>query len=173
MAQWLTIRLGTRGLWFRSLASLRGLGIQCFCGLWCRSRTSLRSCFAASVQWAGGYSSDWTPRLGPSMCCGVALEKTKKQQQQKTKKRVYIIVIFKSRGCFSTQERFLLSVCLFFLYLSGLTKTCSKMYSSDMHSVVQWIYKLKVKNIEVEILVDLKIEYLQICVCSGNHKYLC
>ena len=35
MAQWLTIRLGTRGLWFRSLASLRGLGssVSVGCGV--------------------------------------------------------------------------------------------------------------------------------------------
>ena len=34
--------------------------------LWCRLQTQLRSSVAVAVAEAGGYSSDWTPRLGTS-----------------------------------------------------------------------------------------------------------
>ena len=38
VAQWKGIQLGTMRLWVQSLASLSGLGIQCYPELWCRSQ---------------------------------------------------------------------------------------------------------------------------------------
>ena len=58
MAQRKQIGLGTMRLRVRSLASLRGLGIQCCPELWCRSQTQLGSHVAVAVVEAGGYSSN-------------------------------------------------------------------------------------------------------------------
>ena len=48
------------------------------CG-WCRSQTRLGSCVA--VAYAGGYSSDSTPRLGTSLCRGCSPKKTKRKRK--------------------------------------------------------------------------------------------
>ena len=59
---------------------LRGLRIQQYCKLWCRSQTSLRTRLAVAVIWAGSYSSDSTPGLRPSICHRCAPKKTKNKQ---------------------------------------------------------------------------------------------
>ena len=58
MAQWLTNLTRAMRLQVQSLALLRGLRIQRYCELWCRSQTWLRSHVALAVVWASGYSSD-------------------------------------------------------------------------------------------------------------------
>ena len=45
--------------------------------LLCRSQTWLGSCVAVAVAWAGSCSSDSTPHLGTSKCCGGGPKKTK------------------------------------------------------------------------------------------------
>ena len=60
-----------------SLASLRGLGIQCRLEMWCRSQMQLGSCVALAVVEAGSYSSDLTPRLGTSISCRCGPKKEK------------------------------------------------------------------------------------------------
>ena len=62
-----------------SLASLSGLRICCGCVLWCRSQKWLRSGVAVAVAQACSYSSDSTPSLGTSICCGCGPQKTKKK----------------------------------------------------------------------------------------------
>ena len=42
-----------------------------------------------AVAKAGGYSSNWTPSLGTSLCCGVALKRQKRQKKKKKKKENY------------------------------------------------------------------------------------
>ena len=65
----------TMRLQVRSLASLSGLRMQ-HCGeLWCRSQTWLGSGVAVAVAQAGSYSSDLTPHLGTSICCGSSPKK--------------------------------------------------------------------------------------------------
>ena len=75
MAQWKQIQLGTMRLWVPSLASLSGLRIWCCCELWCRLQMWLRSDVAVAMD--SGYSSDWTPSLGTSICPGYKRQKTK------------------------------------------------------------------------------------------------
>ena len=53
-----------------SLASLSGSGFWRFCDLWCRSQTQLGSRDAVAVAQAGKSSSNLTPGLGTSICCG-------------------------------------------------------------------------------------------------------
>ena len=77
MVQQKLIQLGTMRLWVRSLASLSGLRIRRGGELWCRSRKRLGSCIAVAVVQAGGYSSDWTPGLGTSICLRYSPKKTK------------------------------------------------------------------------------------------------
>ena len=48
--------------------------------LWYRLQAQLGSCIAVAVAVAGGYSSNWTPSLGISMCLG-------KQPWKKEKKK--------------------------------------------------------------------------------------
>ena len=55
-------------LWVRSLTLLSGLRIHCCRELWYRLQTQLGTCTAVAVAQAGNYSSDLTPRLGPSIC---------------------------------------------------------------------------------------------------------
>ena len=47
------------------------------CELWCGSQTLLRSGIAVAVAQAGGYSSNCTPSLGTSICCGCGPKKKK------------------------------------------------------------------------------------------------
>ena len=62
-------------LWVQSLASLSGLGIQSCRELWYRSQMRLGSGVAGSVAYAGSHSSDQTPSLGTSICCGSSPKK--------------------------------------------------------------------------------------------------
>ena len=43
----------------------------------------LRSGVAVAVVPTGSCSSDWTPRLGTSMCCGCGPKKTKEEKERK------------------------------------------------------------------------------------------
>ena len=70
------------------LASLSGLRIWCCHELWYRLHMWLGSDVAVVVVWAGGYSSNWTPNLGTSIChththtyiCSKKLKKKKKER---------------------------------------------------------------------------------------------
>ena len=42
---------------------------------------------AVALVQAGDYSSDSTPSLGTSICCGAALEKTKKKRERDVKRK--------------------------------------------------------------------------------------
>ena len=66
--------------WVRSLHSLSELRILCCCQLWCRLQVWLR--FGMAVAVAGHYSSDLTPSLGTSICCGRSPKKTKKKKSE-------------------------------------------------------------------------------------------
>jgi len=94
IAQRKRIRLGTMRLQVPSLASLSGLRIRLCCDLWCRSQSRLgsRVAVAVAVAEAGGYSSDWTPSLGTSMCCRCGPQKTKRKSvvERPTKNCIYI-----------------------------------------------------------------------------------
>ena len=64
----------------KPLSSISGLRIRRRRELWCRSQTRLGSGVAVAVVEAGGYSSDSTPSLGPSICHGAAQEMAKRQK---------------------------------------------------------------------------------------------
>ena len=66
------------------LALLSGLRIQCCRELWCRWQMRLGSCIAVAVGQASGCSSNLTPGLGTSMCCGCSPEKMKKKKNKTT-----------------------------------------------------------------------------------------
>ena len=61
------------------LGSHSGLRIQHCCELWCRLQTWLGFCVAVAVAvavaQASSCSSDWTPSLGTSICCGCSPKK--------------------------------------------------------------------------------------------------
>ena len=78
-----TIQLGTMRLGVLSLASLSGLRIQ-HCHELGRSQTRLGSGVAVAVAWASGYSSNWTPSLGTSICHGCSSKKIPPQQRSRT-----------------------------------------------------------------------------------------
>ena len=80
VAQQKQFRVGTMRLQVRSLASLSGLRIQHCHELWCRSQMWLRSCIAVAVARASGYSFDYTPSLGISICHKCGLKKAKKEK---------------------------------------------------------------------------------------------
>ena len=65
----------------RSLASLGGLRIRRHCELWCRWQARLRCHIAVAVVWISSFSSDSTPSLGASMCCGCGIKKTKNKNK--------------------------------------------------------------------------------------------
>ena len=65
-------------MWVHYLVSLSGLRIRCCHELWCRLQTRLGSGVARAVVDAGSCSSDLTPSLGPSTCCGCGPKKKKK-----------------------------------------------------------------------------------------------
>ena len=46
----------------------------------------LRSCVAVAVVYAGSYSSDSTPSLGTSICCGCTTKERKKGRKKERKK---------------------------------------------------------------------------------------
>ena len=60
----------------QSLASLSGLRSWRCRELWGRLQTRLGSCVAVAVA-IDNCSSDWTPRLGTTICCGCGPKKTK------------------------------------------------------------------------------------------------
>ena len=74
-------------MWVPSLASIRGLRIQPFCELWCRSQKQLRSYVAVAEAVAINCSSDLTPSLGASICCKCGPKKQKKKSKKKRKRK--------------------------------------------------------------------------------------
>ena len=62
----------------QSLALLSELRIQHCRELHCRLQMRLRSGVAVAVAEAGSYSSDSTPSLGTSVCCGCGPKKIKR-----------------------------------------------------------------------------------------------
>ena len=72
MAQQLT-NLTSMRTQVQSLALFSELRIWCCCELWCRSPKQLRS--GISEAQAGSYSSDLTPSLETSICCGCSPKK--------------------------------------------------------------------------------------------------
>ena len=69
-------------------ASLSGLRICCCSELWCRSQTWRVSLVAVALGLASSYSSDWTPSLETSVCCGYGPKKTKKKKKKKSNMRL-------------------------------------------------------------------------------------
>ena len=65
-----------------SLALLSELRIRHCRGLWCRSQMWLGSYIAVAVAQASNYSSDQTPSLGTSICCGHSPKKTKDKKKK-------------------------------------------------------------------------------------------
>ena len=55
-------------MWVRSLAWLSALRIQHCHEMWCRLQSRLGSQVAMALAEDSGYSSDWTPSLGTSIC---------------------------------------------------------------------------------------------------------
>ena len=54
--------------------------LRCCCELWCRSQTRLGSRIAVAVVEASSCSSDSTPSLETSICCGYSCKKKKKKK---------------------------------------------------------------------------------------------
>ena len=85
VAQWLQNLTIIHRTWVRSLVLLSGLRIWRCHELWCRSQTWLGSHISVALIQAGGYSSDWTPGLGTSVCHRCSPKKTKRQKKRKEK----------------------------------------------------------------------------------------
>ena len=71
--------------WVQSLALVGGLRIRHCHELWCRLQMQLGSHLAEAVVQASSYSSDSTPSLGTSICCGCSPKKTKTNKQTNKK----------------------------------------------------------------------------------------
>ena len=71
-------------IWVWTLDSLSELRIWCCCDLWCRSPSWLRSCVAVAVVQASSCSSDLTPNLRTSTCCGCGPKKAGKKKKNKS-----------------------------------------------------------------------------------------
>ena len=52
---------------------------------WCMSQTWPGSRVVMAVAWAGSYSSDSTPSVGTSICCGCSPKKTKQNKTENGK----------------------------------------------------------------------------------------
>ena len=61
--------------------SIPGLRIWCCSELWYKSQMWLRSGVVVTVTKARGYSSDSTPILETSLCCGCSSKKDKKKKK--------------------------------------------------------------------------------------------
>ena len=72
---------------------LSGLTTQCCRELQCRSQMQLGSGVAVALAQAAGYSSNWTPSLGTSMCRGKRPQKKAKKGQKKKKKNLTILYL--------------------------------------------------------------------------------
>ena len=112
MAQQTRIQLVSMRMWVRSLASLTGLGIYHCSDLWCRLQMRLRSGVAVTVVKASSCSSDSTPSLGTSICCGKKNQKKKKKKRQNHKASNMWVCV---GGCDPRAGAFAVSVifCLF------------------------------------------------------------
>ena len=82
VAQWKQIQLVSMRMKVRSLALPSGLRIQCCCELWGRSQMLVGSDVAVAVLQASSYSSNSTPCLETSICCGYGPKKTKKKKKK-------------------------------------------------------------------------------------------
>ena len=70
-------------MWVQSLASSSRSGIQHCHELWCRLQMHFESHVPAVMVQAGSYSSDLTPSLGNSICCGCGAKKQKDKNKNK------------------------------------------------------------------------------------------
>ena len=86
VARWLTNPTRNHEVAGSVPAPASGLTIRRCRELWCRLQTRLRSRVAVVLAQAGGYSSDWTPSLGTSICCGSGPRNSKKTKKKKKKK---------------------------------------------------------------------------------------
>ena len=85
MAQWLTnpTRIHEDVDLIPGLAQwVKGLDLLNPDELWCRLQTWLGSRIAVAVVEARSYSSDWTPSLGTSTCCGCGPKKSNKKKRK-------------------------------------------------------------------------------------------
>ena len=57
----------------------------------CRSQPRLGSLTAVALVQAGGYSSNWTPSLGASICAGAALKRQNKQTKKLNSSTISVI----------------------------------------------------------------------------------
>ena len=78
----------------RLLASLSGLRIQRCCELWGRLQMWLGHGIEVAVAVVGSCSSDSTPNLGTSICCGCGPKKIHKKEKENNRKILYL---FKKR----------------------------------------------------------------------------
>ena len=69
-------------MWIQSLALISGLRIQLCHELWYRLQIWLRSCVAMAVAQLSWCSSDSTPSLGNSICCGCSPKKKKEKKKE-------------------------------------------------------------------------------------------
>ena len=70
----------------RFLALISGFRIWRCCELWCSLQTLLGSSVAVAAVQASGYSSDLTPSLETSKCCGCSPRKRQKKKPHKNQK---------------------------------------------------------------------------------------
>ena len=96
LAQRKWIGLASTRMQVRSLALLSGLRIWYCCEWWCRLQMWVWSGMAVAV--AGSCSSDVTPSLGTSICCGYSpkIKKTKinKQTNKQTNKNCNLLLLY-------------------------------------------------------------------------------
>ena len=85
MAQWKRIWLVSMRTQVRSLASLSGLRIWHCRELWCGSQMLLGSGVTVAMVQASSYSSNLTPSLGISICCGSGPRNGKTTKKEKKK----------------------------------------------------------------------------------------
>ena len=83
MAQWEQIQLGTMRWQVRFLTLLSGLRIRRCRELWYGLQTWLGSRVAVALAKASSCSSDLTPSLGTSICCGCGPRKDRKRKEKK------------------------------------------------------------------------------------------
>ena len=98
----------------RSLTLIRGLRIRRCGKLWCTSLMQLRFGVAAAVVQAGSCSSDSTPSLRTSICCGCSPKKWKEKKRKREKGNDY-----KSSNRTHNIMTVLLTIC-FMLYITSL-----------------------------------------------------
>ena len=85
VAHWKWIWPVSVRMWVQSLALLSRLRDQRCHELWCRLKTHLGSWVAVAVVEDSSYTSDSTPSLGTSICCGCDSKKQTKRKKNNRK----------------------------------------------------------------------------------------